>query len=565
MAAVERPGYAALVRRHRQAVLLSVCLVVLIGLPLWWTTTRVYRAQLPLASIRRWTEQATPTAVRWPIQVHLQLPDPSAWSAAPLNTTRLGLAVADATQASLVARREPGPAANTTQGPLAVQLDVQVTASIGSRSVKPPDHHAQSKKRSPAITIRLHALDDAPLPPEPTQPKVRIDSTTTTVDMWVPLSLATHEALVRWIGHLITALLADHERTLNALAAKRTDHQLPHLRQELQRTVHHTSHYQLTFSLLHADSTAVTLDWAIAEGLDQAIRPLLAQLKGILDFTVDSQVQHYAPLALTPTLVTNSANDKGPSLTNAPHKPYYALTPAMLPHFVNAQDWNLASTETTRPLLNFITYVPSEPLAPLHLLTASGDPAPLNAFVIPRWGGVVVHNLLSSSTATTAAPPKHTLTADELTPVLQVFLAQLRQLLGITDPIHAAQRELATHFTVAYDPSTATGLTEWELIALLSKRSVHQVAEAISTLHSFQQVVASMPNMVILDTIRDKAVQSLQRLDAFTTHMAQGQLRAAYSDATQALVLAESAFFDPTILALLYFPDEHKYGVYMPL
>jgi hypothetical protein len=28
---------------------------------------------------------------------------------------------------------------------------------------------------------------------------------------------------------------------------------------------------------------------------------------------------------------------------------------------------------------------------------------------------------------------------------------------------------------------------------------------------------------------------------------------------------AESAFFDPTMVSLLYFPDEHKYAVYMPL
>lgn len=33
----------------------------------------------------------------------------------------------------------------------------------------------------------------------------------------------------------------------------------------------------------------------------------------------------------------------------------------------------------------------------------------------------------------------------------------------------------------------------------------------------------------------------------------------------EAYELSDSAFFDPTMLALLYFPDEHKYAVYMPL
>jgi len=32
-----------------------------------------------------------------------------------------------------------------------------------------------------------------------------------------------------------------------------------------------------------------------------------------------------------------------------------------------------------------------------------------------------------------------------------------------------------------------------------------------------------------------------------------------------ALIASEKAFFDPTMVSMLYFPDEHKYAVYMPL
>lgn len=37
-------------------VILSVWAVVLLGLPLWWTTTRVYRAELPYESINKWKQ-----------------------------------------------------------------------------------------------------------------------------------------------------------------------------------------------------------------------------------------------------------------------------------------------------------------------------------------------------------------------------------------------------------------------------------------------------------------------------------------------------------------------------
>jgi phosphatidylinositol glycan class S len=38
-----------------------------------------------------------------------------------------------------------------------------------------------------------------------------------------------------------------------------------------------------------------------------------------------------------------------------------------------------------------------------------------------------------------------------------------------------------------------------------------------------------------------------------------------FQAATRAAELAEAAFFDHTMVAQLYFPNEHKFAVYMPL
>lgn len=40
---------------------------------------------------------------------------------------------------------------------------------------------------------------------------------------------------------------------------------------------------------------------------------------------------------------------------------------------------------------------------------------------------------------------------------------------------------------------------------------------------------------------------------------------AALQHSSEALTLASRAFFNPGMLALLYFPAEHKYAVYAPL
>jgi phosphatidylinositol glycan class S len=43
-----------------------------------------------------------------------------------------------------------------------------------------------------------------------------------------------------------------------------------------------------------------------------------------------------------------------------------------------------------------------------------------------------------------------------------------------------------------------------------------------------------------------------------------GDYTEAFSHSRDSLVASERAFFDPTIVSMLYFPDEHKYAVYLP-
>ena len=43
-----------------------------------------------------------------------------------------------------------------------------------------------------------------------------------------------------------------------------------------------------------------------------------------------------------------------------------------------------------------------------------------------------------------------------------------------------------------------------------------------------------------------------------------GSLGRSYAASRDALVLAETAFFDKSLLTLLYFPDDQKYAIYIP-
>ena len=69
--------------------------------------------------------------------------------------------------------------------------------------------------------------------------------------------------------------------------------------------------------------------------------------------------------------------------------------------------------------------------------------------------------------------------------------------------------------------------------------------------------------------VRDQVELALERLQAVQKSLAGDQagasLRDALRAASEAQVHASRAFFHPTMLAMLYFPDEHKYAVYTPL
>lgn len=82
---------------------------------------------------------------------------------------------------------------------------------------------------------------------------------------------------------------------------------------------------------------------------------------------------------------------------------------------------------------------------------------------------------------------------------------------------------------------------------------------------SLGQLVDEIPNMVVQDHISSKVQQSLNCLDAVRQSLEHEDFMDALRHSIEAIELAEKAFFDPTMVSMLYFPDEHKYAIYMPL
>ncbi|KAJ9591062.1 hypothetical protein L9F63_027729, partial [Diploptera punctata] len=119
-----------------------------------------------------------------------------------------------------------------------------------------------------------------------------------------------------------------------------------------------------------------------------------------------------------------------------------------------------------------------------------------------------------------------------------VFLAQMRLLMGIPelDPVPRADRV----------PLLTTSLRQWELDSLFRVRTLEQLTSAKLTLQ--------IPYF--------KRVDSIERAAEFLTV---GKLMEAFNESKNAFLSAEAEFTDPSLLALLYFPDDQNFFIFLLL
>lgn len=273
--------------------------------------------------------------------------------------------------------------------------------------------------------------------------------------------------------------------------------------------------------------------------------PFLRSMSTISKFNIESQVQHYASLTFEPKV--------------DPTKNEHYLTPDSLSNFINAAEWSLASTVSSFPSLNFLVYVPKSSDSPLVIKQGPEQTSTTDSFLIPRWGGITILNRNNSSSA-----DADTISAKELETVMSVFLTQLRDLLGVPD-LSISSKATAKIPTQFQRHSNAAVPTAWELDYLLRLRWAENLVDSRRTLTSLAQLVADTPNMVVLDHIQKDVVEALKDIEESCGLMAKQEYTAALAHSRDGLVKAEAAFFDPTMVSMLYFPDEHKYAIYMPL
>jgi len=289
--------------------------------------------------------------------------------------------------------------------------------------------------------------------------------------------------------------------------------------------------YRLSFTLANADPKSILPVWDFSI-IERYLKPLLDKLSVIADFTVESQYFHYAALLHTPQYNTEFAT--------------FSIPEDQITQYINPHDWKPDFSATMLPTINFIIYIPSKAISPLKLRHTNGTYSPTNTIKLPQWGGITILNPKKNSQNNESEPQPQIirLGCGELSDVAPVIAAQLNELLG-----------------ARYSPT----LTDKDLDVLVKRRLSENVKTAAHTLLSLANLVDSLPNIVVLDHISDLVGYSVSRLNVAHDLLEKGDYVSSLRASREALVASERAFFDPSMLALLYFPDEHKYAIYTPL
>lgn len=380
-------------------------------------------------------------------------------------------------------------------------------------------HHLRLQLASTAAGGQLEAADDAltvQLKPGETT-SATLDSHSPVLDITfppnaIPSSNAASSPLAAYIAKELRSTFAEEQSIISYLLTTssmssdvRPRSLTPEIAESISkrttRSLRYASTYHLSFSLFTEGPLPST--WDVEAAVEDYMKPMLDILSPIHNFTIDTQVQLYA----TPGAQSD------------------VLKKHDLASFINAAEWPLSPSIGNAPTINFVLYVGNQTIA----LDSGAETS--QSWMIPQWGTVYLLRL----PAGTSHVSSKTLREPMLT-----FGGHLLSLLG----------------------TPQSGSLPLRLSTLSRIRSADLLLRASSTLGSLARLSLALPSISIPRSVADGVSKTMYHLEHACGSLGspQGLYHARIAEEE-----AERAFFEKSMVGQLYFPDEHKIAVYLPL
>ncbi|XP_077336558.1 GPI-anchor transamidase component PIGS [Lithobates pipiens] len=520
--------------RGKRAALSIALVAAVVGLPLWWKTTETYRATLPYSDISQLGY----------LQLQLTVPVEVVFSKGTLTAEQQRrIPASDAVEKEIVINAYTS--FRTHYEFKYRRTSIEEDDVLSMPSLQEADEALQQFSKGTQGSLSLVIVSETThiFPQGVTVyiGKHRRSFVKLTLDP----SLSTEEirhTLYRNVEHIIHTMSIAEEAITSSLSDRISGGRFNKDDFESSRRALKSSPgYEITFTLLNPDPKSHDLNWNISSASDHYIQPFLDKLQPVANFSVDSQILYYAILGVNPRFDKETSS--------------YILNAYNLPHVINPVEARLGSSAASLyPVLNFLLYVPEYFHSPLYIQDKDGKRVPSNAFHSPRWGGIMVYNVNYGNVDELEFPVHVDI---DMVSVMEVFLTQLRLLLGISKVLVPASYQLE-------NPGNE-GLTDWELDKLLWTRAVENIATVTTTLTSLAQLLDQIGNIVINDNVASEVYHAVSSVQIALSELKAGRLENAFKASKEAITSSEKAFFDPSLLHLLYFPDDQKFAIYIPL
>ncbi|KAK3602026.1 hypothetical protein CHS0354_013067, partial [Potamilus streckersoni] len=500
-----------------------VCLVI--GLPLWWKTTEVYRVSLPYSDI----DQLAQYKIQYGVDV----------TVISFDEQMVGVDLAALSKHLMESLdRNPIPGDISSRYRTSVKEKTSQESSLLSSCTSLSDLDAKLKE----VFKQDHNQYYVILLPQTSQLKVNAPEIGLNRNIFFTKTENDLKQFAGQIAQTLKEVVVREGSVLKAYEAAKGSRNQKFYRlqpdKERMRTVRSHPGYDITFTLVNPQPDIIDAQWDIQHAVRAYLEPLTKQLKKYATVNIQSQVLYFTGLMTKPK-------------TDTQKKEYYYTTKE-LPLIINPIEANLGSPASNNPELNFLVYVPTRDEHPLHIRDDTGMNLASNAFLSPRWGGIYIYNI-PSPPQNASLPVRPSI---DMRKVMEIFLFQIRLL-----------------FNLLYQGSTSVNLmpvgnkvvADWELDGWLRTHCVENLATATATLQSLAQLLGQISNIVINDDIGQEVQSAVQSIKESYQHLKEGFLEKAFLASRGAIISSEKAFFDPSLLELLYFPEDQKFAIYIPL
>ncbi|XP_060573029.1 GPI transamidase component PIG-S-like [Ruditapes philippinarum] len=491
-----------------------VCLVV--GLPLWWKTTEVYRVSLPYSDI----DTLADTKIKYTVD---------------LNVISFLEKVSETDLASLsrlvseeLEDKKPQEVTShyRTFTREASSKEQQIFKSASSLQEIDLKLSQEYPGKANEYSVILLAAKNYPDVKKPTLGSHRF--------VYIPVTATDMAVIAEYVAETVKTALVRETTILKLFdTARGARDRKPD--KEMLRSVRFHSGYDVTLTLVNPRPDILDVSWDIESAVNAYLDPFVKSMSNYTDINIKSQVLYFTKLQTKPKKENKE----------------YIFTSKDLPHMINPLEAKLGSPASTNPELNFLVYVPSKDQYPLYIKGDDGQKLASNSFLSPQWGGIHIYNVAQPQEGVTL-PVKSSL---DMAQVMRVILSQLRLLLNLHSQLGGTE----------FLPIGKNAVTDWELDSWLRSRCVENLATSSATLKSLAQLLGKISNIVINDDIGNEVHKAVASMHESLQLLSDGYLVEAYQHSKSAILASEKAFFDPSLLELLYFPEDQKFAIYIPL